>query len=139
MWGKMAFVKRAPCGMRGFRAFQMLSPEAAALTGNQGSSLWGAGNNVQRSSWVISHAGVFWPAVMQEQWNPGARDVRQKYERRAGQEARAGQQEVRRLTVLPGNDRKAGVQRSGILRFATSKPLRGPWHHQKGSLTLFGS
>lgn len=42
------------------------------------------------------------------------------------------------LSFLSGNSRKAGVQRSGIPGFTTSKPVRGPGP-RKGLLTLFGS
>ena len=43
------------------------------------------------------------------------------------------------LSFPSGNSRKAGVQRSGIPGFTTSKPLRGPGITRKGLLTLFGS
>ena len=59
--GKMAFVKRAHCGLRRFRLFWMQSPEAAALMGSQGSGLWGAGHNACRSGWV-NESGRYLPA-----------------------------------------------------------------------------
>ena len=50
-----------------------------------------------------------------------------------------GRKKLGGLSFLSGNGREAGVQRSGIPGFTTSKPLRGPGIPRKGLLTLFGS
>lgn len=83
---------------------------------------------------AMSQAGVFWPAVMLGKWTPGVSNM--KEEGWAGR--RGDQQEVRRF-ILSGNNRKAGVQRSGILDLPLQSPQGDLGTTRKGLSTLFGS